>query len=85
MRQTTKQADFQKMLKAVHRKLGNVEGSKQVGWNANTGTSGSSVTVTTETTFERGSGTEQFVFEKGADQPLKLAGYTINSQEMMLN
>jgi hypothetical protein len=85
LRETTKQADFQKILQAVHRKLGKVKASKQVGWNANASTSGSTLTVTTQTTFERGSGTEEFVFAKDADQPLKLAGYHINSQEMMLN
>lgn len=84
-RQVSRQADFQKLLEAVHRKLGKVKDSKQVGWNANAGTSGSTLVVTMQTTFERGSGAEQFVFAKDAGQQLKLAGYHINSQEMILN
>jgi hypothetical protein len=85
MRQQTKQADFQRMLEAVHRKLGKVRQTKQVGWNSMAGTSGSTLTLTMETAFEHGSGTEQFVYMRVADQPLKLAGYNIQSQEMMLN
>lgn len=84
-RSMTRQADFQKILEAVHRKLGKVTGSKQVGWNANAGTGGSTVTVTMDTTFEKGPGGETFVYTKGADQQLKLVGYNINSQQMMLN
>lgn len=85
MRQQTKQADFQRILEAVHRKLGKVRQTKQVGWNANASTSGSTLTLTMETAFEHGSGTEQFVYMRAADQPLKLAGYDIQSQEMLLN
>jgi hypothetical protein len=83
-RQDTKQADFQKVLEAVHRKLGKVKSSKQVGWNANASTSGSTLVLTMQTAFERGSGSEEFVYAKDADQ-LTLAGYHIQSQEMMLN
>lgn len=85
MRQQTKQADFQRILEALHRKLGKVKQTKQVGWNANAGTSGSTLTLTMETTFEHGSGTEQFVYTRAADQSLKLAGYDIESQDMLLN
>jgi hypothetical protein len=84
-RQQTRQADFERILQAVHRKLGKVKQSKQVGWNANAGTSQSSVTVTMATDFERGSGTEQFIYVKAADQSLELAGYDIQSKEMMLD
>jgi hypothetical protein len=84
-RQQSKQADLQRILEAVHRKLGKVRQTKQVGWNANAGTAGSMVTLTMATDFERGSGTEQFVYVRAADQQLKLAGYNIQSQEIMLN
>jgi hypothetical protein len=83
-RAETKQADFQKVLEAVHRKLGKVKSTQQVGWNANASTSGSTLVLTMQTAFERGSGTEEFVYQKDADQ-LMLAGYHINSQEMLLN
>jgi len=85
MRAAAKQSDFEVLLRAVHRKLGKVTATKQVGWNANAGTAGSTVTLTMDTTFARGSGTETFVYAKGADQRLQLAGYSINSQQMMLN
>jgi hypothetical protein len=85
LRQQSTQADFQRMLQAVHRKLGKVRQTKQVGWNANASTSGSTVTLTMETGFERGSGTEQFVYTRAADQSLKLAGYDIQSRDMLLN
>ncbi|KQM18817.1 DUF4019 domain-containing protein [Novosphingobium sp. Leaf2] len=85
LRQATPRAQWVKLLEAVHRKLGNVKSTKQVGWNANTSTNGSFVTVTTETVFERGKGTEQFVFHKGEADKLALVGYSIQSQDMMLN
>jgi len=84
LRQSTSRDQFVKLLDAVHRKLGKVTSSKQVGWNANATTGGTFLTVTMETAFERGSGTEEFVFKK-ADQRVALAGYQITSQEMMLN
>lgn len=85
LRQATPRAQWIKLLEAVHRKLGNVKSAQQVGWNANTSTSGSFVTVTEETVFERGKGTEQFVFRKGDADKLALVGYSIQPQDMMLN
>lgn len=76
---------FGKFLEAVHRKLGKVQSSKQVGWNANATTGGTYLTVTMQTRFERGEGTEQFVYRKGEGDALKLVGYNIQSQDMMLN
>ena len=85
MRKATTAVQFNQMLSAVHRKLGKVRESKQVGWNANASTDGSFITVTMQTTFERGSGTEQFVYRKGSGDRLLLVGYNIQSREMMLN
>ncbi|MCJ2177056.1 DUF4019 domain-containing protein [Novosphingobium album (ex Hu et al. 2023)] len=76
---------FGKLLDAVHRKLGTVRGSKQVGWNAEATTGGTFLTLTMQTTFEKGTGTEQFVYRKGDGGKLTLMGYDIQSQEMMLN
>lgn len=81
----TTQAAFERLLGAVHTKLGAVKASKQVGWNVNAGTGGSTVTVTMQTTFQKGAGTEQFVFEKDKNDVLLLADYSIQSQDMMLN
>ncbi|MEJ2409405.1 MAG: hypothetical protein P8Y58_08945, partial [Novosphingobium sp.] len=68
-----------------HRKLGKVRDSKQVGWNANATTGGTFLTITMQTTFENGTGTEQFVYRKGDEGKLTLMGYNIQSQDMMLN
>lgn len=79
------QADFEKLLKAVHDKLGVVKQTKQVGWNANATTGGTYLTATMQTTFEKGGGLEQFTYRKGKDDVLTLVGYNINSRDMMLN
>lgn len=84
LHKATTRAQFGGMLDAVHGKLGKVKSSEQVGWNAEATTGGSYVTVTTQTTFARGSGTEQFVFRKGEAGKLTLAGYDIQSKDMML-
>lgn len=85
MRTATTQKQFVAMLDAIHRKLGNVRSSRQVGWNRNASTRGSFMTVTNETLFDRGSGTEKFVFRKGKADELALVGYHIQSNEMMVN
>lgn len=85
MRKATTQKQFVALLDAVHRKLGNVKSSKQVGWNRNASTNGSFTTTTNETVFERGRGTEQFVFRKSEADKLALVGYHIQSNEMMVN
>jgi len=85
MKKAVSETQLTKLLAAVHRKLGKVRSSKQVGWNANTSTNGSFVTVTMQTTFERGTGTEALTFRKEQGNRLMLAGYNINSQDMMLN
>ncbi|MCJ2185261.1 DUF4019 domain-containing protein [Novosphingobium beihaiensis] len=76
---------FGKLLEAVHRKLGKVKESKQVGWNTNATTGGTFLTLTMQTTFEKGTGTEQFVYRKEDEGKLALVGYHIQSQDMMLN
>jgi len=85
LRAATPHDKFVPFLNAVQRKLGKVKQSKQLGWNANATTGGTFVTLTMETTFERGTGTEQFVYHKVAEHDLKLVGYNIQSQDMMMN
>jgi hypothetical protein len=84
LRQGAQRAELEKVLDAVHRKLGRVEQARQVGWNANATTDGSFVTLTYQTAFERGSGLEQFVYRKGDGGRIALTGYSIESQDMML-
>ncbi|EJL34653.1 DUF4019 domain-containing protein [Novosphingobium sp. AP12] len=85
LRKAGTRAQFGQLLEAVHRKLGNVKSTKQVGWNANATTGGSFITVAMETTFERGSAAEQFVYRKGNADQLTLVGYHIQSEQMMVN
>jgi hypothetical protein len=80
---TSTKDDFLRLLAAVHGKLGRVRQSKQIGWRSEMNTSGSFAEVAMHTTFERGSGEETFVF-KSAGNVQKLAGYHINSTDMML-
>ncbi|GGC15120.1 hypothetical protein GCM10011494_37440 [Novosphingobium endophyticum] len=85
LREAASREQFGKLLEAVRRKLGAVNKSRQVGWNANSGTGGTFVTVTMQTTFENGTGTEEFVYRKRDERKLALVGYHIQSQDMMLN
>ena len=84
MRKATTQADMDKVFAAVHRKLGKVVSTNQVGWRNNMTTGGNFVSVQMNTKFEKGSGSEEFVYQQ-VGKELKLAGYHINSAEMMLN
>ena len=85
LRQASQRDQFEKLMEAIHRKLGRVRSSKQAGWNANTTTGGSFVTLTMQTAFEKGTGVETFVFRKDDGGKLALVGYNIQSQDMMLN
>jgi len=85
LRKNTEKAKFEKLLEAVHRKLGGVKDSQQVSLNVNTGTGGTFVTVIMQTTFEKGTGTEEFVYRRGEGNALALVRYDIQSQDMMLN
>lgn len=85
MRKATTERQFLATLDAVHRKLGRVRSSRQVGWQRNASTKGSFTTVTNETVFEHGSGTERFVFLKDKADKLALVGYHIEFDEMMRN
>ena len=84
-RKATQPAQFGMLIDAVHRKLGKVRQSKQVGWNTNATTGGTFVSLTMQTTFEHGSGVEQFVYRKGDGGHMALVGYNIQSQDMMMN
>lgn len=81
--QSVDKASFTRFLTAIHDKLGKVRESKQTGWRSEMNTGGSFASLTMQTTFERGSGEESFLYKgTGADQ--KLEGYHINSMDMML-
>lgn len=66
----------------MRKSLGPVEETSQTGVNMNTNPQGSFTTLQMETHFERGRGTETFVFT-GSGDSLALVGYNINSPDMM--
>lgn len=68
--------DFVRLLSAIHDQLGKVRTSEQTGWNTQMNTAGSQTEVTMQTTFERGSRTETFLF-RSTGQGARLAGYSI--------
>ncbi len=82
-RDVTRKEDFQKLLKAVREKLGDVESSKQIGWKVNSTTQGTFTIVGMDTDFAEGKGQETFTYIRN-DDLLELAGYNINSTDMMV-
>jgi Protein of unknown function (DUF3887)/Protein of unknown function (DUF4019) len=84
MRRASTEADLSKIFSAINRKLGKVVETKQIGWRTNRTTNGTFAEVQLETRFEKGKGVESFVFRQ-VDGKLLLAGYNINSNDMMLN
>jgi hypothetical protein len=82
MHRAAQQAQLVTFLSAVHRKLGKVTTSTQMGWNVNYNTAGTFTTVTQHTVFAQGTGDETFVFKSDKGQ-IQLVGYHINSMDMM--
>lgn len=79
----TTEADFTKLLGAVHRKLGTVRQSNLLNWRAGWYTGqGATVSRTFATTFSAGSATEQFVWHIDDNRAL-LYGYHINSADLI--
>lgn len=77
------EADFLRLLEAVHRKLGRQVRSSEGGWRVNTSNMKTSAVVTQDTEFEQGKGTETFTYVVSGDS-CTLLGYHINSQDMMI-
>lgn len=74
--QGTDKKAFDRFLSAIHEQLGKVREAKQVGWSAATENGNTTAEVIMQTTFERGSRKETFVY-KGSGVQQKLAGYHI--------
>ena len=84
LRAAATEADFLKLLEAVHRKLGKHVRSTEAGWRVNTFNLTTTAVVTQSTEFEKGKGVETFTFViSGASCTLQ--GYNINSQDMLTN
>lgn len=81
--QSTSKTDTKALLEAVHRKLGNTTASQNAGWNVRTFNMVTTVVLTQNTKFEKGGGTETFVFRMRGKQACLLS-YNINSRELIL-
>ena len=80
----TSEPDFSALLQAVHKKLGKVQTSKRSNFQVGISTGqGSTVTLVYDTTFEQGSGSEQFIWHMRDNQPM-LLGYHIASNALIL-
>jgi len=77
--------EFTALLVAVNRKLGKVVEAKQTNWHSNTVNGVTEVTIDFDTRFERGTGAETIVFRYVSEDRLALAGYTIDSNAMLVN
>lgn len=84
LKTATSEQDFTRLLTAVHTKLGNVKTAELVQTNIISGTGGSTATLTYQTKFERGTGTEIFVYAGAKPVPV-LIEYTIQSNDMLVN
>ena len=84
LHKATNETDFVAFLQAVHKKLGNVQTSQRTNFQVGVSTGqGTVVTLVYDTTFEQGSGTEQFLWHMRDNQPA-LLGYHINSNALIL-
>ena len=83
-KKATTEQEWTKLLSLFHDKLGNVKNAQSTGWNVNYGTTGTVITITYKTEFEKGSGTETFTYTISSGTAL-LLGYRINSNDLLTN
>jgi hypothetical protein len=84
LRKSASEADVTKIFGALSRKLGKVKTADKAGWHVNFHTAGTFVTLGFNTQFEKGPGTEQFVF-RVSDGKARLVSYNVNSAALLLN
>jgi hypothetical protein len=82
MKQITPRAQFLEFMTAVRTRLGEVKSTKQTGWNVNYDTGGGQVTLTYQTVFESGEGTEIFIYDTAT--PPRLIGYNVNAPALVV-
>lgn len=80
---STSEAEVVEFLGAVRKKLGNVTGTSNAGWNVKTMNGVTRVSLTQETTFESGKATESFTFQMSQGKAL-LLGYNIHSRDLVV-
>lgn len=83
LKAATTEAEFVKLLEAVHRKLGKHTGNSSSGWRINSHNLKTTVALTQDAVFEQGKGTEVFTFVISGESCV-LQDYDIESKDMML-
>lgn len=81
-KQSARKEDMVRFFEGVRSKLGDVTNTEKTGWHVNYQTSGTIVTLTYETQFSKGTGTEIFMYRM-ASQNVILAGYRIDSRDLV--
>lgn len=81
MKEITPKPQFLDLMAQLRERLGAVEATKQTGWNVNYATGGSQVTLTYQTTFANGEGTETFIYDTG--KPPRLMGWHVVSPVLL--
>jgi hypothetical protein len=80
-KKSSSQEELEKLVRAVHQKLGTVQAANQVGYLVNVGAE-TFVTLTYDTTFVDGKATEQFVW-RVRDDRAALYTYNVNSADLV--
>lgn len=75
------QSNLEQILSSVKQTMGNFQEAKQTSWKHNTGADGEIITLSFDTTFANGPGTEEFMY-KIIDDKAKLFNYKVNSPLM---
>ena len=80
LKKITPRVQFLDFMTAVRSRLGEVQSTKQTGWNVNYDTEGGQITLTYQTVFANGEGTETFIYDTAS--PPRLIGYNVNAPEL---
>jgi hypothetical protein len=83
LKSTSGKEEFLQLMEAVHRKLGPVIDTVNSGWNVNNYNFKTYVSLTQDTTFQSGKGTESFIYQI-QDKQAKLLQYNINSNDLII-
>lgn len=83
-RQATTEAQSNALFNAVLTKLGRPVSSQQTSWRLNRTLAGTYLISVSRTEFaKQAEGTETFTWKRGSDGTYRLAGYNINSNELI--
>ena len=82
MKSSVSRDDFIKFLGGLHDKLGSFRSGKTTSWNDNANTGGHYVTLGRGAQFDKGSGTEDFIFRMEGAKAV-LAGYHVSSSALV--